>query len=181
MGKWRVLVLLCLLWILSGGVLALWPPPSISWDAFINWLGMFSMIGGRFGAMGLTNGTETLIWSAIIAISALLVAFFAPRHPFFTGSLLGIVGGGIAAFLQLYLSLHGELSANQSWLVGVPLQIFERDVQLGLTPFAGITRGLLIGIVATIFARFVPQPVQPITEQDEQSTDQAGLIYQESP
>lgn len=181
MGKWFVLVLLCLLWIFSGGVLALWPPPAISWDAFINWLGMFSMIGGRFGVMGLTNGTETVIWLAIIAISALLVAFFVPRKPFLTGGILGVVGGGIAAFIQLYLGLQGEPSENQSWLTGVPLQIFDRDVQWSLTPFAGITRGLLIGIVATVFARFVPQPVQPTTEQDEQSTVQDELIYQESP
>jgi len=153
-----------LLWITGGGALALWQPPAITWESLWDGARMLTMVGGRLGAAGLTNSSETAIWTGITALSALLLAWKLPSNHFATGFKIGALGGGIATFLQLLLAMHnGQLDTAHSWLTSVPLDLSAWSVQLGLTPVAGATRGLLLGAgaagLATLLAKFQPQVV----------------------
>ncbi len=144
------------LWITSGGALAVWTPPAITWDAILNQITMFTMVGGRLGTAGLTNNSETLIWAGVTGFSALLIAWTRQQHSFATGFTIGTIGGSIATLIQLLLNGQStQLQDAQSWLTDVPLDLSAWSVQLGLTPIAGATHGLVLGAVAAGIAAFL--------------------------
>jgi hypothetical protein len=165
--NWFIILPLSVFWAMTGLSTAFLQLPSVhDWGywAVIIVIGLLSVVG-------FSTGSEVIIWLVLIGLSALLLALFTERRWFGHGLLLGLIGGGIATFLQLtFLAQYSEIYPDgAAWLTKhVPIDIHERMTQIYVAIAVGLTRGVVLGLLTEIFAHFVERrkaQIKPMAEQ----------------
>ncbi len=126
----------------------------------MSWRLIFALSG--FGlAMGLAtvfvipSNIEPLVWLAVFALTALIIARYAPGKHFLHGFMTSLVNsvwitGAHVAFYDTYLSRHAE---EAQLLKGIPVD--GRVMMLITGPIVGLVAGQVIGLFAYAAGKFV--------------------------
>lgn len=163
--NWFIILPLSVLWAMTGLGTAFLQIPSVDWGYWgvIIVLGLLSIVG-------FSTGAEMVIWSVLIGLSALLLALLTDRRWFRHGFWLGLIGGGIATFLQLtFLAQYSEIfPEGADWLTKhVPIDVHPLRTQIHIAIAVGVARGVILGLLTRIFAHFVDRrkaEIKPVTE-----------------
>lgn len=163
--NWFVILPLSLFWAMTGWSTTFLQLPTIDWGYW----GVIVVIG-VLSIFGFSTGPEMVIWVLLLCLSALLLAIFTHRRWFRHGFWVGLIGGGIAAYLQLtFLAQYSEIFPDGAdWLTNhVPIDVHPFMTQIHIAVAVGLARGLLLGLLTAILARLVdrakPEP-QPVSE-----------------
>ncbi len=133
--NWFVILPLSLFWAMTGWSTTFLQLPTIDWGYW----GVIVVIG-VLSIFGFSTGPEMVIWVLLLCLSALLLAIFTHRRWFRHGFWVGLIGGGIAAYLQLtFLAQYSEIFPDGAdWLTNhVPIDVHPFMTQIHIAVAVG--------------------------------------------
>jgi len=129
---------------------------SIDWKLVLR-LSLFGAAMGIATVFVVPSKVEPLLWLAIFALCAYLIAKRAPGKPFLHGLLVSLVNsvwitGSHIALAESYLLRHPDEAAM---LTKMPLPDAPRLMMLMTGPVVGVVSGLVLGLFAWIASKLV--------------------------
>ena len=128
----------------------------------MNWrlifaLSLFGVVMAVAGLLGLTRGTEPLLWLVIFIIYAICIAQYAGGKYFLHGFLVSVLNGvWIAlihfAFFPMFLRNNPDVAAS---FQKFPVPISLRFLNLIIGPVAGALFGVVAGLFAFVAAKLL--------------------------
>lgn len=119
----------------------------------LTFVGILIFIGSTFGLVG--SGKEWIYWIVLGIVSALVISRTCGSRLFMHGVITGLFTGIIGSVIQSVM-FDTYLMNNPSSLDGfkqIPVTMAPQYVILFSGPFFGIAYGILVGIIAIIFAK----------------------------
>jgi hypothetical protein len=130
----------------------------------LNWkliavLSLFGLAMGVGTVFFIPSNIERFCWPVIFSLCAVLIARETSRGRFLHGLYLGLancvwVTGAHVLFFDTYLAHHPAEAAMMSGAAHSP-----QVMMLVVGPFIGVASGVVIGILAAIAGKVVPQRV----------------------
>ncbi|HXF04222.1 MAG TPA: hypothetical protein VNM72_02265 [Blastocatellia bacterium] len=128
----------------------------MNWKLIVSLSGLGVLMGGA-SVLGLTRGSEGVLWLVFAALATVVIVRKAQTRPLLHGFFVGLIGGGLAPVVQFlffstYLASNPEVAEQFS---RVPSGLGARYFVLVLAPVIGLVSGVALGLICWLGARLV--------------------------
>jgi Na+/serine symporter len=120
----------------------------MNWKLVVSLSGLGVLMGGA-SVLGLTRGSEGVLWLILAALATVVIVRKAQTRPLLHGFFVGFIGGGLAPVVQslffaTYLANNPEVAEPFS---RVPSGLGARYFVLILAPVIGLVSGVVLGLM----------------------------------
>lgn len=165
--NWFMITLLSFFWAAIGWGATQLQPSKGAGSVDLDYWAVIAVIGAM-AVLGFSP-SETVIWALLLLVCAIAIARFTYGRRFQHGFWVGLIGGAIAAYLQLaVLARNPELSPeSNAWLTELPIEAKTWPNRLYIACATGFTRGLLLALLTWFVALFIGVTKPETTKTEE--------------